>query len=102
MRLTFLQDDLHHDAVPGFGRLTRDAQRVAAGAVQVVVVTHVGADPGHACGGAQGARPAELGDLRLSTQSPHPQAGPHHQGQEPLLDLLHAERIKDQQRLLLL
>lgn len=51
---TFLQDDLYHDAVSGFSRLTRDAHSVAA-VVQVVAVAHVSADPVHACGGAEGA-----------------------------------------------
>lgn len=66
-----MQDDFHDDAVSGFNRLTRDAQRVAAAAVQEAVVSHVSADPGHAGGGAKGARPAQLSYLHLTAQSSH-------------------------------
>lgn len=93
LSLTFLQDNLYHDAVSGFSRLTRHVQRVTAVVVQVVVVSHVGTDPGHACGGAEGARPAELSYLRLTTQSPDAQAGPHHQSQQALFDLLHKDKF---------
>ncbi len=91
MRLTFLQDHLHHDAVSGLGRLRRDAQCVTAVVVHVVEVSHVSADPAHACGGAERARPAQLSHLRLTAQSAHTQAGPHHQSQQPLFDLLRKE-----------
>lgn len=88
VRLTFLQDNLYHDTVSGLGRLTPAAQRVAAVVVEVAVVSHVSSDPGHSRGGAEGARPAQLSYLYRTTQSPHTQAGPHHQSQQALFNLL--------------
>lgn len=88
MTLTFLQDNLYHDTVSGFGRLTPAAQRVAAVVVQVAIVSHVGSDPSHSRGGAEGVRPAQLSYLYRTTQSAHTQAGPHHQSQQALFNLL--------------
>lgn len=88
MPLTFAQDDFYHDAIFWFSRPTVRAQRVLAAVVQVVVVSHVAADPGHASGGAQGVRPAQLSFLRLTAQSPHTQVCLHHQSQQPLFHLL--------------
>lgn len=83
-----MQYNLHHDAVPWFSGLTRVGHCVAAGVGQVIVASHVSADPRHPCGGAEGARPAKLGHLGLTTQDLYTEAGPHHQSQQAFSDLL--------------
>lgn len=90
--LTFMQDDLHHDTVPGFVVLVWDGQHVGGGVVEVVVVRHVSAHSSHGRSRAQRPRPAQLRHLGLSAKGVHSEAGPHHQSQHALFDLLHSSQ----------
>lgn len=91
MTLTFVQNDFHHDTIFRFSRPTLWAQCVLAAVLQVVVVAHISAHPGHACRGAQGVRPAQLSFLCLTAHSPHTHVCLHHQGQQPFLHLLYSK-----------
>lgn len=99
MTLTFVQNDFYHDTIFWFSRPTMWAQCVLAVVVQVVVVSHVSTDPGHACSGAQGVWPTQLSFLCLTAQSPHTQICLHHQSQQSLFYLLYSETTRQIWRL---